>query len=140
MFVFWGSFRFFWGNEILPFCCRSRIHGHIFTLALFQEWYEYFLVQIKCVHVAGKSFCLIFDVPVAIVHLSCYCRCKEKNNWNELCIQGQVTPFLKLQLLMFTGLKRLEMRVIENCVFFISRVRTECYKFWVSSGWVVAVR
>ena len=30
----------------------------------------------------------------------------------------QVSPFLKLQLLMFTGLKRLETGVIENCVFF----------------------
>ena len=38
MFVFWGSFWFFWGGiEILLFCCRSRIHGHKFTPCYFKS-------------------------------------------------------------------------------------------------------
>ena len=71
MFVFWGSFRFFWGNEILPFCRRSGIHEPKFTPALFQEWYEYFLVQIKCSGcwkvISSYVWCC------NIIHLSCYC-------------------------------------------------------------------
>ena len=35
-----------------------------------------------------------------------------------LMTMDQVTPFLKLRPLMFTGLKRQETRVMENCAFF----------------------
>ena len=71
MFVFWGSFWFFWGNEILLFCHRSGIHERKFTPVLFQEWYEYFLVQIKCSGcwkvISSYVWCC------NIIHLSCYC-------------------------------------------------------------------
>ena len=38
------------------------------------------------VQAAGKSFRLIFDAPI-IFHMSCYCGCKEKNDWNDLHIK-----------------------------------------------------
>ena len=69
------------------------------------------------VQVAGKSFSLIFDALV--VYMSRYCRFQEKNNWSSSNpVQDQVTPFLKLRLLMCAILKRLETRVIKNRVFF----------------------
>ena len=61
--------------------------------------------------------------------MSCYydCNGKEKNNWNKLCIQlyiyiGPNHPISEIATShVYGGLKRLEMRVIENCEFFKSK-------------------
>ena len=48
---------------------------------------------------------------------------------------GPSHPVLKLQLLMFTGLKRLETRVIENCVFF-NQEGEDTVQYILSAKWL----
>ena len=121
MFAFCGSFQFFWGIQITLFCRRSGIQSSTSCVNLHPYYFKSDMNTSQCklnVQVAGISFWLIFDAP--IVYMSSYCRWKELGTTGmsfESTVQDQVTPFLKLRLLlMFAGLKRLEMRVIK--VFF----------------------
>ena len=106
---FEAVFYFYGGIEILLFCRRSRIHGHKFTPVLFQEWYEYFLVQTEC---SGcwkiiSSYFWCSNSSFVLLLWS-----QRKQNCNELCIQlqyDQVTPFLG--------------------------VKTQCDILWVASSW-----
>ena len=73
------QFSIFPGDKIFA-------HGRKFTPVLFEEWYEYFLVQIKCSD-CWKIISSYFWCSKPISSFVLLCSCKEKNNWNELCIQ-----------------------------------------------------
>ena len=135
MFVFCGSFLFFLEIQIMLFCCRSTIprstscvHLPLCYLTCYfkSDIYKYFLVQIECLG-CWKIILSVFDAP--IVHMSCYCLCKERNNWNELHIQYRTNhPIFEIATSHVCRLKK-----TRNQCFF-KRVRAQCYILCVSNG------
>ena len=88
-------------------------------------------LTIKCrlnVQVAGKSFCLIFYVP--IVHMSCYFFVVKKGiQYKSVKVSiGPSHPISEI-VIDFSCSARLATRVIENCMFLMKRMRAQFHIF-----------
>ena len=131
-----------WNLVVLPL--KSAIHGCKFTPMLFQEWYEYFLVQIKC------SGCWKFISSYVwccnIIHLSCYC---DKNRTTRISfISSSKGPNHPISEIVTSHVYRLKIKKTKNesdrakIANFLNQKNenTLLYILWVSTGWVVAVR
>ena len=91
------------------------------------------------VQVVGKSSCLIFDALVAHVYPAVATLIeKGQVKWASNPVKGQINPFLKcLFMEMFSGLlKRLEIRLIENCVVQMRRVSEGTMSYILDIKWL----
>ena len=136
---FEAVFNFSGGIEILPFCWRGGIHGRKYIPVLFQEWYDWFLVQFEC-SVCWKIILSYFDAPR--VHLSCYCGGKAKTT--EMSFASSIGPSHPISEIGTSHTHRIKTTRNKGDrklhVLLIKRVRTQCSIFWVSSAGVAAVR
>ena len=141
LFVLWGSFQIFRGRifVVLPY---GGIQGRKFTPVLFQEWYEYFLVQIKCSGcwkvISSYVWCC------NIIHLSCYC---DKNRTTGInFVSSSIGPNQPISEIATSHVYRLKKTKNESdrakIANFLNQKNenTLLYILWVSSRWVVAVR
>ena len=123
MFVYWGSFRFFWGIQITPFRNRSEIDARTECSNLLPI---FFLKVIRIVLCANWMFSFLrnhfwFWCFSSII-LSAIATVKEVKT--EMCFKpsiGLSHPIYEIATSHVWSFKRLETRVFKNQMLFLSR-------------------
>ena len=134
------QFLIFPGEWNLAVLLRSGIHEGKFTPALFQEWYEYFLVQIKC---SGCWKVISSYVWCCKIHLSCYCDKNRKTGISFVSSIGPNHPISEIATSHVYMLKKTRNESDRAKIANFLNQKSEntlLYILWVSSDWVVAVR